>query len=125
MRVSLSENLLTCGINLFPMKIEVILFSQLDRTVINEEILQAVKVEGNIVHAIKLRNDNWIGHVLRRNCLLKHVFEGKIKGVGRRRRRRKQILDDLKEKRGYCKLKEAALDRTVWRISFGRGYGLS
>jgi len=107
------------------MKIEVILFSQLDRTVINEEILQAVKVEGNIVHAIKLRNDNWIGHVLRRNCLLKHVFEGKIKGVGRRRRRRKQILDDLKEKRGYCKLKEAALDRTVWRISFGRGYGLS
>jgi hypothetical protein len=32
-------------------------------------------------------------------------------------------MDDIKEKRGYRKLKEEALYRTVWRISFGRGYG--
>jgi hypothetical protein len=47
----------------------------------------------------------WIGHILRRNCLLKHVFEGKLEGriemTGRRGRRRKQLLDDLKEKRRY------------------------
>jgi hypothetical protein len=70
---------------------------------------------------------NWIGHILRRNCLLKHVIEGKLEGriqvTGRRGRRRKQLLDDLKAKRKYRKLKEEALDRTVWRTRFGRGYG--
>jgi hypothetical protein len=43
--------------------------------------------------------------------------------TGRGGRRHKQLPDDLKEKRGYCKLKEEALDRTVWRTRFGRGYG--
>jgi hypothetical protein len=51
---------------------------------------------------------------LGRNCLLKHLIEGKIDGrikVKRRReRRRKQLLGDLKEKRGCWKLKEEALD---------------
>jgi hypothetical protein len=45
--------------------------------------------------------------------------------TGRRGRRRKQLLDDLKGKRRYWKLKEAALDRTLWRNRFGRGYGPS
>ena len=49
--------------------------------------------------------------------LLKHGIEGKIEGgmdvTGRRGRRRKKLLDDLKEKRGYRKLKEEALDRCV------------
>ena len=56
---------------------------------------------------------SWIGHILRRNCLLKQVIEGKIKGameVTRRRgRRRKKLLDDLKDRRGYSHLKEEAL----------------
>jgi hypothetical protein len=43
--------------------------------------------------------------------------------TGRRGRRRKQLLDDLREKRRYWKLKEEALDRTVWRARCGRGYG--
>jgi hypothetical protein len=43
--------------------------------------------------------------------------------MGRRGRRRKQLLDDLKEKKRYCKLKEEALDRNLWRTRFGRGYG--
>jgi hypothetical protein len=41
----------------------------------------------------------------------------------RRGIRRKQLLNDLKEKRRYWKLKEEALDRTLWRTRFGRGYG--
>ena len=41
----------------------------------------------------------------------------------RRGRRRGKLLDDLKEKRGYCHLKEEALDRTLWRAHFGRGFG--
>jgi hypothetical protein len=49
--------------------------------------------------------------------------EGRIKATRGRGRRRKQLLHDLKENRGYCKLREEALDRTVWRTGFGRGYG--
>jgi hypothetical protein len=43
--------------------------------------------------------------------------------TGRRGRRRKQLLDDLKEKGGYWKLKEEELDRSQWRSRFGRRYG--
>jgi hypothetical protein len=38
-------------------------------------------------------------------------------------RRRKQLPDGLKEKGRYCKFKDEALDRTMWRTRFGRGYG--
>jgi hypothetical protein len=65
----------------------------------NEEVLHRVKEERNIVHTIKRRKANWICHILRRNCLLKHVIEGKIEekvGMrGRRGRIRKQLLDDI------------------------------
>jgi hypothetical protein len=68
----------------------------------NEEVLHRVKEERNILHAIKRRKANWIGHILRRNCLLKHVIEGKLEGrmemTGRRGRRRKQLLYDLRER---------------------------
>ena len=57
----------------------------------------------------------------------KRVIEGKIKGgievTGRRGRIRRKLLDDLKERRGYSHLKEEALDRTMWRGRFGRGFG--
>ena len=36
----------------------------------------------------------------------------------RRGRRRRKLLDDLKERRGYCELKEEAIDRTMWRAGF-------
>jgi hypothetical protein len=42
---------------------------------------------------------------------------------GGRGRRRTKLLDDLKERSGYCDLKEGALDRTMWRAGFGRGFG--
>ena len=66
----------------------------------NEEVLLRVNEQWNILHEIRKRKANWIGHVLCRNCLLKQVIEGKIKGemeVTRRRGRRcKKLLDDLK-----------------------------
>ena len=93
----------------------------------NEEVLLRVNEQRNVLHQIRKRKANWIGHILRRNCLLQQVIEGKIKGhieVTRRRgRRRKKLLDDLKGRRGYCQLKEEALDRTMWRNRFGRVFG--
>jgi hypothetical protein len=62
----------------------------------NEAVLHRVKEEGNILHTIRRRKANWIGHILSRNCLLSHIIEGKIIGTRRRGRRRKQLLDDLK-----------------------------
>jgi hypothetical protein len=46
----------------------------------NEEVLHKVKEERNILHTIKGRKANWIGHILRRNCLLKHAIEGNLQG---------------------------------------------
>jgi len=80
-------------------------------------ILLRVKGQRNILHEIRKRKANWIGHILRRNCPLQRVIEGKIKGgievTGRRGRKRRKLLDDLKERRGYSHLKEKALDRTM------------
>jgi hypothetical protein len=70
----------------------------------NEEVLLRVKEQRNIVHEISKRKANWIGHILRRNCLLQGVIEGKIKRgieVTRRRgRRRRKLLDHRKERTG-------------------------
>jgi hypothetical protein len=89
----------------------------------NEEVLHRVKEERNILHTMNRKKANWIGHILHRNCLLKHVIEGKIEGrikvTGRRRKRSKHLLDDLKEKTGYLQLKEEALARTLWRTCSG------
>jgi len=93
----------------------------------NEEVLHRVNKQRNILHEIRKRKSNWIGHILRRNCLLKQVTEGKIKGgieVTRiRGRRLRKLLDDFKGRRGYSHLKEEALDRTMRRARFGRGFG--
>jgi hypothetical protein len=68
----------------------------------NEEVLHGVKEERNILHTIKRRKANWIGHILHRNCLLKQVIEGKVEGriemMGRRGRRRKQLLETLRKR---------------------------
>jgi hypothetical protein len=57
----------------------------------NDEILQRVKKDRNIIQTIKISKANWIGHILRRNCLLKHVIEGKterrIKSDGKTRKK--------------------------------------
>ena len=88
----------------------------------NEEVLLRVNEQRNILHEIRKRKANWIGHILRRNCLLKQVIEGKIKGemeVARRRgRRRKKLLDDLKDRRGYIEGGGSAshyMEASFWR----------
>jgi len=85
-------------------------------------MLLRVNEQMNILHEIIRRKANWISHILRRNWLLKQVIEGKIKGqievTIRQGKRRKKLLDDLKDRRRYCELKEEALDRTMWRNRF-------
>jgi len=80
-------------------------------------VLLRVNEKRNILLEIRKRKANWIGHFLRRNCLLKQNIEGKIKGememTRRRVRRHKKLLDDLRGRRGYSHLKEEALDRTM------------
>jgi hypothetical protein len=93
----------------------------------NEDVLLRVKEQRKVVHEIRKRKGNWIVHILRRNCLLQRVTEGKIQGgievTGKQGRRHRKLLDDLKERRGYSHLKEEALDRTMWRARFGRSFG--
>ena len=92
----------------------------------NEEVSLQVNEQRNILHAIRKRKADWMSHILRRNCLLKRVIEGKIKGeiemTRRQGRRRKKLLDDLKDRSGYSHLKEEALDRNMWRDRFGRSF---
>jgi hypothetical protein len=75
----------------------------------NEEVLLKVKEEINNVHEISKWKANWFGHILRRKYLLRPFIEAKIKGrievIGRRGRRRRKLLDDLKGNRGYSHLK--------------------
>jgi hypothetical protein len=89
-------------------------------------ILLRVKEQRNILHEISKQKANWIGNILHRNCLLQWVIEGKIKGgievTGRPGRRHRKLLDDLKERGEYSHLKEEAVDRTMWRAHFGRGF---
>jgi hypothetical protein len=81
----------------------------------NEEVLLRIKEQINILHEKSKLKANWIGHILRRNCLLRQVIEGKIvRGIevtGRRGRKRRKLMDDHKERRGYSHLKEEALHR--------------
>ena len=82
-----------------------------------------VKEQRNILHEIRKRKANWIGHILRRNCLLQQVTEGKIQVglevTGRQGRRRRKLLDDLKEMRVYFHLKEEAgshyVESSLWK----------
>ena len=57
------------------------------------------KEQRNILHELRKGKANWIGHILRRNCILQQVIEGKIQGAievtGREGRRHKKLLDDL------------------------------
>jgi hypothetical protein len=89
---------------------------------VRNEVLLEVKKHSNILHEISKRKAN-----LLRNCLLRQVIEGKIKGgievTGKRGRKRRKLLNDLMEGRGYSHLKEEAPYRTMWRARFARGFG--
>jgi hypothetical protein len=94
---------------------------------VRNEVLYRVKEVRNMLHTVKRRKFIWIGHIWRRNRLLKDVIEGKIEGMTEmkkiRWRRRKQLLDDLNKTRRYWELYEEALYRTLWRNCSGTGYG--
>ena len=85
--------------------------------------------ERNILHGIKQRKANCNGHMLRSKWLLTTVTDGKIGDKKRKRRRTttrnrlQKLRNDYKDKRGYWKLQGEALDRTLWRTGFRRGYG--
>jgi hypothetical protein len=68
----------------------------------NEKVFLRVKEQRSNLHEISKRKANWIGHILRGKYL--QVIEGKIKGgmevIGRRGKRRRKLLEDLKERRG-------------------------
>ena len=93
----------------------------------NEEVLLRVKKQRNILHEICKRKANWISHILRRNCLLQRVTEGKIQGgievTGRQGRRRRKLLDALMERRGILSFErgnsgshyvESSLWKRIW-----------
>ena len=76
---------------------------------VRKEVISRFIEERNILHAVNMRNSNFVCHIFRWNCLLKQFIERK---VGRKlevkergRIRRKQLLNDLKERRGFWKLK--------------------
>jgi hypothetical protein len=71
----------------------------LDDHVKYEGVLLKAKEERKILHTIKTKKANWVGHILRRNCLLKHDIEGKIEGARKSGRRRKLLQDKVTEKR--------------------------
>ena len=87
----------------------------------NEEVWHKVEKDRNILCTIKRRKDNWTGHTLPRNCLLKHVTEERqAEGWawrGRRGRRRKQLLYD-NEMRGYWKqrwnTRSHSVENSLW-----------
>jgi len=67
----------------------------------NEEVLHGVNEEWNDVRRVQIKKGNWISHILRKNCLLKHAIERNIEVTRRRERRCKQLLDDLRENKIY------------------------
>ena len=85
----------------------------------NDEVLRRVDEKRSLMQTVRMRQMNWIGHVLRGNCLLRTVLEGRLQRKHRRGRPRKKMLDwMLKEDnaaRSYSRLKREAQDRDLSR----------
>ena len=80
---------------------------------------ERIREKRALLNNILRRKVDWIGHIVRRNCLLHYAIEGQMMEVkGVRRRRRTQILDDLRNRRKYWELKEQAEDLERWRRQF-------
>ena len=81
--------------------------------VTNEQVLDRKGEKRTLLNNILRRKANWIGHILRRNCLLHDSIEGQmteVKGIGKRRI---QLLDDLRTR--YRELKEEDEDGNIWK----------
>ena len=79
----------------------------------NKEVLRRINEGRSIIRAIRMKEGNWIGQILRRNCLQKLLIEGKIEGRRGRGRRRYDVLTDLMMERSCEQLKKAAQDVRV------------
>ena len=79
--------------------------------VTNEQVLDLIGEKRSLINNILRRIVNWIGHILRRNCLLHDAIEGQMMEMKGGGRRRTQLLDDLRNRRRYWELKEEAEDR--------------
>ena len=86
--------------------------------VTNEEVLERIGERKTLLNNILCRKSNWIGHILRINCLLHDASEGQMTEVKGVRRRRTQLLDDLRNRRRYWALKEEAEDGNRWKRQF-------
>ena len=83
--------------------------------VTNEQVIDRIGEKRTLLNNIGRRKVNWIGHNLRRNCLLRDATEGQMTGVGSRTT---QLLDDIRNRRRYWELKEKVEDRKRWRRQF-------
>lgn len=82
----------------------------------NEEVLRRVGVDRTLLCAIRKRKRNWLGHILRRDCLQRRIMEGKIEGKKSRGRPKFGMITDVKRGRTYGEMKEDAQNREKWRI---------
>jgi hypothetical protein len=89
----------------------------------NEDVLHGVKEENNVMYNIKRKKPNLI-YKFCVETASKYVIEGKIEGTGKRGRRRKKRLDDLKDRKKYQYFKEEVLNPTSWIIRFGAAMDL-
>jgi len=87
------------------------------------KILHRVQEKTNIIRTVKWRKARCTFHVSSKNCLLKHVIIRKSETTIRRGRRRRQLLDNFKERNRHWNSKGEVLDRSLWRSRFGRGFG--
>ena len=82
----------------------------------NEAVLERVGEERIMLKLIRKRKRNWLGHWLRRNCLMKDALEGMVNGKKVRGRRRYQMIDNIKIYGSYVETKRKAENRKDWRM---------
>ena len=82
----------------------------------NEEVMRRVGEQRTLLETIRKRKRNWLGHILRRDCLQRRVMEGKIEGKRGRGRIKLGMISDMKRGRTYQEMKEDAQDRDKWRV---------
>ncbi|CAF1496207.1 unnamed protein product [Didymodactylos carnosus] len=81
----------------------------------NEEMLNRVDEKRQILDVILTRKKRWLGHILRRESLVKDVLEGRFEGERRRGRPPAMMLDDILGNESYATIKRRAMDREGWR----------
>ena len=76
----------------------------------NEEVLERVRIDRELLNALRIRKKRWIGHVLRGNGMLKEIIQGRMEGKRTRGRPRFGMLSDLITS-SYGEMKREAEDR--------------